>query len=170
MMSFQSDSPNVIVGARFVRPAEFTRISTLPKDSIVSERRCCNESRSETSEQTRNDRTPRFSISEAAFSTSSLRRELGMTSAPASAKPYAIALPMPEVPPITTATLPLKSRGLKLIFRPRYLTFGRVQPGCYQMDDEQRDEVRRARYDEDRQVRTGPFEKVAHYLGDQHPP
>src|SRR5262249_39847406 len=111
-----SDCLNVSVGSRFVRPAELTRISILPNDSTARDSRFCNDSRSETSEQTLNDRRPRLSISEAAFSTCSTLRDDGTTFAPASARPCAMARPIPDVPPMTTATFPVRSRGLKLIF------------------------------------------------------
>jgi hypothetical protein len=48
---------------------------------------------------TRSERRPNSSISRAAVSTCSARREVGTTSAPAWAKPWAMARPIPEVPP-----------------------------------------------------------------------
>src|ERR1700679_1188312 len=47
----------------------------------------------------------------AASSTCSDRRELATTSAPASASPIAIASPIPDVPPTTTADLPPASNN-----------------------------------------------------------
>ena len=49
-------------------------------------------------------------ISEAAAATSGARRALGITSAPACARPRAMARPIPELPPITTAVFPFRSR------------------------------------------------------------
>src|SRR4030095_9429901 len=111
-----SSSEKSRVGARLVRPAEFTRISTLPNVLIDSFRTLCSEARSETSELTRRVCLPRASISFAAASTCSGRRDVGTTSAPASAIPLAIAKPIPDVPPTTTATLSLSSRREKLMW------------------------------------------------------
>ena len=109
----QSASSISSTGALCVIPAAFTRISTLPNSSSTASCNACTESRSSTSLATRNVRRPSASISAAAFSTCSSRRELATTSAPASARPSAIACPSPVVPPVTTATLPLKSNRLR---------------------------------------------------------
>ena len=111
MMSSQSDSEKSSVDARFVRPAELTRMSTFPSAFTLESRSFSSEPRSDTSEVMRKERRPRASISRAAASTCSCRREVATTSAPASANPWAMARPMPEVPPITTATFPVKSKG-----------------------------------------------------------
>ena len=58
----------------------------------------------------RSVRRPRRSISDATSSTSARRRAVATTSAPASARPSAIARPMPLVPPDTTATSPASDR------------------------------------------------------------
>jgi len=63
----------------------------------------CSVARSATSEVSRSALRPMASIAFAASSTCSGRRELATTSAPASASPIAIANPIPEVPPTTTA-------------------------------------------------------------------
>src|SRR5919112_499495 len=110
-MSFQSSSAKSSVGARFVRPAELTSMSTRPKASRQAASNASSEARSATSDVTRSVRLPRSSISAAAASTCSARREVGTTSAPASASPCATARPMPDVPPTTTATLPVSSKG-----------------------------------------------------------
>src|SRR5579863_5656494 len=90
-------------------------MSTLPNSLITASCSFSRELRSSTSLVTRSERLPSASISFAAFSTCSARRELATTSAPASASPSAIALPMPVVPPVTTATLPLKSKRSAVI-------------------------------------------------------
>jgi len=89
------------VGARFVRPAELTRMLTLPKAPSVSPSTRSRDARSDTSDVRRSDRLPSSSISRATVSTCSARREVGTTSAPASANPWAMARPIPEVPPTT---------------------------------------------------------------------
>src|ERR1700741_3785204 len=58
-----------------------------------------------------NDARPRDSTSLTAVLTMSFRRPVGTTAAPASASPSAIALPMPEVAPITTATRFVRSNA-----------------------------------------------------------
>ena len=55
-------------------------------------------------------RRPRPSISRATSSTRFSRRAVATTSAPASASPSASTRPMPLVPPMTTAVLPLRSK------------------------------------------------------------
>src|ERR1700682_2873414 len=112
MSRFQSASGKSNVGARWLNPAALTRIS--PFRSVWTEAcsTLANDPRSATSQLTRSDRRPRDSISSAITFTSSRRRELGTTSAPASASPRARVRPIPELPPITTATLPLRSSFL----------------------------------------------------------
>src|SRR6266581_3416160 len=58
MMSSQSDSEKSSVGARFVRPAELTRMSTFPSAFTLESRSFSSEPRSDTSEVTRNERRP----------------------------------------------------------------------------------------------------------------
>src|SRR6185437_6580089 len=58
------------------------------------------------------DSRPRDSTSLTAVLTMSFRRPVGTTVAPASASPSAIALPMPEVAPITTATRFVRSNAV----------------------------------------------------------
>src|SRR5690606_27992483 len=57
----------------------------------------------------RRDRRPSASTAVATSSTCACRRPVATTSAPASASPSARALPIPLVPPTTTATRPDKS-------------------------------------------------------------
>src|SRR5215813_11007134 len=109
-MSFQSCSFRSMVGVRFVRPAALTRISTFPNLRTTDSSNASSDARSMTSEVNRRARRPRASASRAAESTCSARRDVGTTSAPASANASMIARPRPEVPPITTATLSFNSR------------------------------------------------------------
>src|SRR5580692_1357029 len=79
----------------------------------------------------RRERRPSASISDAAAATSCGRRELETTSAPAAARPRAIARPKPVVPPATTATLPVRSnkdwRIEEMLSQIRLQGFGRVR-------------------------------------------
>ena len=108
----QSFSGKSRVGARWLYPAELTRMSTFPNVLTIDSSKRSREARSVTSEVIDNDRRPKASISPAAILTCSCRRAVGTTSAPAWASPSAIARPIPEVPPTTTATLPLRSKPL----------------------------------------------------------
>src|SRR5690242_4236289 len=86
-------------------------MSTLPNSFNVLSSNDCNEARALTSDVQRRVLHPFDSIDLAASSTCSTRRDVATTSAPASASPLAIARPIPEVPPITTATFPLRSNN-----------------------------------------------------------
>jgi hypothetical protein len=105
-------SPSLIssVGVRFVRPAQLTSTSAFPNAPTVLSRSRWSDARSVTSEVSRSVFRPRDSISLAVASTCSRRRDDATTSAPASASPWARARPIPEVPPRTTAVLPVRSR------------------------------------------------------------
>src|SRR4030095_10200332 len=61
---------------------------------------------------------PNLSTSDAATRTCSSRRPVGTTCAPAWARPRVNAKPMPDVPPITTAVLPFRSKRGWPILRP----------------------------------------------------
>ena len=98
------------VGRRVVRPAALTRMSTLPNFSIAASETAWMDFSSETSTVIASERRPRASISFAASWASLALLPVGTTSAPASANPSAIALPMPEVAPITTAVRFVSSR------------------------------------------------------------
>src|SRR6516225_4174617 len=113
-MSRHSVSLTSTVGLRAIRPAAFTRISTRPRCSSTRWRRASTECRSTTSTGTARLRRPAFSTCAQASRTSPSRRPLGTTSAPASARPSAIAWPRPEVPPMTTATRPVRSSELSI--------------------------------------------------------
>src|SRR5262249_16563610 len=105
-------SPETLsVGVRFVRPAQLTRISTLPNSLTAAPSRACRLDRSVTSVEATRVLQPRHLISLATFSTKSVRRPVGTTFAPAWARPLASARPIPDVPPMTTAVLPVRSRS-----------------------------------------------------------
>ena len=110
-MAAHSSSGTSRLGVRLVRPAAFKRMSTLPNACRTASRSFSRDARSVTSEGTRRLRRPLASTALAVSSTTSARREVATTSAPASARPMAMARPRPEVPPRTTATLPARSRA-----------------------------------------------------------
>ncbi len=114
IISRQSSSGNVSVGARLILPALLTRMSTLPKRETVSASSFSRDPRSCMSQVRRRVARPRASISAAVSSTCSWRRAEATTSAPASASPRLMARPMPEVPPTTTAILPSSCKDLSI--------------------------------------------------------
>src|SRR5579863_740924 len=110
-MLFHSDSETSSVGVRLVVPAQLTRISTEPNSATVAARSASMLARFVTSHATARDLPPAALMSAAADCASSARRPVGMTLAPALARPLARARPMPEVPPMTTAVLLVRSSG-----------------------------------------------------------
>src|SRR5262249_54769817 len=108
-ISFHSDLLTSSVGVRLVFPAQFTSISTLPNDAITASRNFAMLEESVTSQVIASEPRFRRRTSSAASVTSFSRLPVGTTLAPASANPFTSANPMPEVPPITTAVLPLRS-------------------------------------------------------------
>ena len=54
-------------------------------------------------------------ISDAAFSTSGALRAQNATDAPSATSPSTTARPMPFVPPVTSATFPLRCRSMSLL-------------------------------------------------------
>ena len=62
-MASHSSSPRSSVGTRFVRPAQFTMMSTLPNASTVAASSAFNDAESVTSDATRSVRRPSCSIS-----------------------------------------------------------------------------------------------------------
>src|SRR5882757_1296809 len=109
IIPFQSESGNSSVGMRFVRPAQFTKISTLPNSASTAASNFSMLASYVTSQVCTSDRLPSAFTSAGAWRTSSARRPVGTTLAPASANPLFSASPIPLVPPITTAVFPLKS-------------------------------------------------------------
>jgi hypothetical protein len=110
MMPFHSSSVVSSVGMRWMRPAQLIKMSTLPNSASTTSRSASTEARLVTSEVTLSERRPRARISAAVAETSASRREVGTTSAPAAAKPSERALPMPDAPPVTTATWPSREK------------------------------------------------------------
>src|SRR5688500_10972883 len=95
-----------LVGLRRIAPAELTSTSRWPNASSTAVRSATIDSWSRTSTGRSSDRRPRSRTRWQLLRTCSSRRPVGTTSAPASARAHAIAWPMPEVPPMTTATRP----------------------------------------------------------------
>src|SRR6267154_2076445 len=106
---FHSASETSSVGVRLVMPAQFTSICTPPNAEQVALRSSLREDSSVTSQEISIERRPNALISCVAERASSGRRPVATTSAPAVARPFASARPMPLVPPITTAILLLRS-------------------------------------------------------------
>src|SRR5580704_16586948 len=90
-------------------PAQFTRISTLPNCAQTASKSACRLERLATSQGIASEPRPAALICAATDSTSSRRRPEGTTLAPAVARPLASVRPMPDVPPITTAVLEVRS-------------------------------------------------------------
>jgi hypothetical protein len=92
-------------------PALATRMSRPPNALTVSAimRRTWSPSFTSAASATARPPSPSSSASAAAFF-ASLRPAIA-TSAPARAKPLAMPRPMPPLPPVTSATLPLRSNG-----------------------------------------------------------
>ena len=119
-MSRHSSSGNVSVGARLIFPALLTRMSTLPNAFTDSSSSRCRDARSCVSHvKTKascgpSPRWPRRSRPPApgAAPQPQHRRQT-------SASPIAMARPIPEVPPTTTAVLPFSCRAGMLIAPPR---------------------------------------------------
>ena len=113
-MSFQSASLKVTVGARFVRPAEFTRMSILPKET-ASFSTSSSDCRSETFNKYvtidvrdfRSRRWPDRPVRDVSRLEPRRRRHRQTQRDSGRYR---------EVPPMTTATLPLGSRGLNSFF------------------------------------------------------
>ena len=104
-------SGNDTVGARLIMPAQLTRMSTCLNRSSQAASSACKDCASSTSLGCRSVWRPAASISAAVLSTCSGRRAEATTSAPAWARPRLIARPMPEVPPMTTAVFPVRSKS-----------------------------------------------------------
>jgi hypothetical protein len=110
-MVFHSASVTSSVGVRCVRPAQLTMMSIRPMPATTASRSAASDARSVTSDRMRSVLRPIASIAAAAASRFSAPRAEAITSAPASARPSAIARPMPVVPPTTTAMRPSRLNG-----------------------------------------------------------
>src|SRR5207244_1773998 len=91
-----------------------TTTSSRPSSAIVRETNPDTESVSETSTSTARHRRPDASTARRVGSTScgSGGYQPAATSAPASAKTFAVAAPIPEAAPVTSATLPSSLNAL----------------------------------------------------------
>ena len=115
-----SSSGAILNVSPHVAPALFTRMSTRPNASATCAAIPCTCSESRTSASTPSDLRPSASISCTTGSTGRWMRSVPpatasgsratiATSAPCSASVSAIPRPMPWLPPVTTATLPVRS-------------------------------------------------------------
>ena len=105
----------------FVHAPEVTiRMSTRPKFSTTVSHKRCRLGRSCTSLVSRSVREPMASNSAAVAFTLFWSRLLTMVVAPASAKPCAIASPIPLVPPSTTATRSFKENISSAFIRVKF--------------------------------------------------
>src|SRR5205085_7393147 len=100
------------------------RPSSLPTRSIIADTAAL----SVTSVATAIALTPRLRRSSTAAADLASLRPTTAISAPASASPRARPRPMPPLPPVTTATLPLRSNSLLIFFFP-FLRHARACPG-----------------------------------------
>src|SRR2546423_275310 len=91
---------------RVIVPAELIRISMPPARAAISEASRLNASPSATSSASP---VPPPPISDAPFAAASPSRSMTATRAPALARARQLAAPMPLPPPVTSATLPLRS-------------------------------------------------------------
>src|SRR6266704_186801 len=96
---------------RILMPALLTRMSIRPSSRTVRSTMVATADLSVTSAVTDMALTPRcLRSATAAFDFASLRPTIA-TAAPDSASPHAIPRPMPPLPPVTIATLPLRSKS-----------------------------------------------------------
>src|ERR1700723_1819975 len=122
MMSRHSSSVISSVGTRLILAAQLTRMSIFPKCWREAAASCLRDSRSQRSQVNRRVWRPRASISEATSSTLWPLRADATISAPASARPRLNARPMPDVPPMMTATLPARLMlVVGILFRPQLM-------------------------------------------------
>src|SRR3984957_15047804 len=113
---------------RIAKAALFTRIAIGPRLRSTASRAGFSVLRCETSSLSAIAGTPVFSsIASVSRLRSSLRARIA-TDAPASARPSAIPRPMPPLPPVTTATLPLKSNDFGLAIA--LLLHGQLDSEC----------------------------------------
>src|SRR5437899_1659833 len=105
------------IGLRMFVPALFTRMSRRPKRSRVALTSRATAVSSVTSTLTASAGAPSPSISATALRDLSTLRAATTMPAPAAARPRAIPSPIPPLPPVTTATRPLRSNTLGLPVR-----------------------------------------------------
>src|ERR1700748_3563542 len=131
-------------------PALLTRMSMRPSSRVTRSTMPLMASLPVTSATTAIARTPRAASSAAAaFDFASLRPTTAM-SAPASARPRAMPSPMPPLPPVTMATLPLRSN------RPDFIAHISDVPSALALPDQDQPEGRQ------RRAVTGPVDLSDH--------
>ena len=103
-----SHSPMVSVpsGGRRLTPAELTRMSGSPNAAAAASAPRSSEARSPRSALTHAASAPAARSPRAVSSSASSPRATSTTRAPGPARARAMPWPMPELPPVTTATLP----------------------------------------------------------------
>ena len=121
-LSVASQSPSLIsvIGRRTFTPAAETRMSGAPKNAGALPAHSAIAPRSVRSQAIDAALLPLAEIRLQATSSSAARRATSTTAAPASARASAIAPPMPELAPVTRATLPVRSKscGMRIRARP----------------------------------------------------
>ena len=107
---FQSSQLTSTAGLRTLQPALFTRMSILPKAATASSAICLMLASSRTSSETMATLRPSSRISWANGSQSSFLRAVMIRSAPARASARPKYCPSPRLAPVTSATLPVRSK------------------------------------------------------------
>lgn len=102
----QTSSPSSVIGGRRLIPAQFTRMSGSPNAAAASSAPARTPSVVLRSALTQAARQPSAVSSSTVALSSVSRRATTTTPAPARARAPVIARPMPELPPVTTATRP----------------------------------------------------------------
>src|ERR1039458_6234701 len=138
---FHSGSVTSRVGLRKIWPAALSRTSTWPNLARTASRKASMDSREPTSQARRRVFAPACSTASHTSSTLGRRRPVGTTLAPAAARPMASSRPIPDVPPMTATTRPVRSKkffaGMRMGFLPldaRAAAFGKgadLFEGCH---------------------------------------
>src|SRR5882672_7481494 len=153
-------------GLRILMPALLTRMSIRPSSRTVRSTMVATADLSVTSAGTDIALTPRcLRSATAAFDFASLRPTIAM-SAPASASPHAMPRPMPPLPPVTIATLPLRSKSFIAIAvipdvvqdRSERARLASALPDQDQADGDQRGAISGPLDLADHEARLGPFD------------
>src|SRR5665213_2088937 len=115
MMLFHSSSESRCGGLRTVMPALLTRMSMRPSSRLTRSTMAATAALSVTSVMTEIAFTPCCrSSATASFDFASLRATIAIA-APASANPRAMPRPIPPLPPVTIATLPVRSNSFAVM-------------------------------------------------------
>src|SRR5206468_4980638 len=113
----QSSTAMLVTGATHARPALFTRMSIRPSSAFARSTIARTSSALVTSQRMPSARTPNGESSAAVLAQRSASRAQSTTSAPISASAVAICRPSPLPPPVTMATLPLRSNSSLVCIR-----------------------------------------------------